>query len=56
MARYLKTPLFGLLFAGLLAFASLAGAAVDDSYTKSLLHLNGPNGYTTFTDESPQAS
>lgn len=26
--------------------------AVDDAYTKSLLHLNGANNSTTFTDES----
>ena len=26
--------------------------SVDDAYTKSLLHFNGANNSTTFTDES----
>ncbi len=40
MARYVSIPLAALLLAALLALAGPAGAAGDDCYTKSLLHLN----------------
>ena len=36
----------------LLALSAPAGAAVDDSYTNSLLHFTGADGSTTFIDES----
>lgn len=36
----------------LLALSAPAGAAVDDSYTKSLLHFTGANASSTFIDES----
>ncbi len=52
MSKYSSVFLAGLLLAVLLALAGPARAAVDDSYTKSLLHLNGADGGTTFTDES----
>jgi hypothetical protein len=39
MVSIIATPLIGL-------------ASIDDSYTKSLLHFNGADGSTTFTDES----
>jgi hypothetical protein len=45
-----------LLVTALLAFAipvfSMPTADVDDSYTKSLLHFDGADASTTFTDES----
>lgn len=41
-----------LLIAFSLTAVSVAKAVVDDSNTKSLLHFNGANNSTTFTDES----
>src|SRR6266487_3394688 len=49
--------LYSVLLVALVAWffsitAQHAYAAVDDSYTKSLLHFDGTNSSTTFTDES----
>ena len=41
-----------LLIFSLLILTTGALAAVDDSYTVALLHMNGDNNSTTFTDES----
>jgi hypothetical protein len=40
------------LLAAFLALAAPAWGVVDDNYTKSLLHLDGVDGSTTFTDEA----
>ena len=41
-----------LILVALLVYPIIAQAAVDDSYSVVLLHMNGSNGSTTFTDES----
>lgn len=41
-----------ILLIGLILTIIPANASVDDSYTVSLLHFNGTNNSTTFTDES----
>ncbi|MFB3885601.1 MAG: chitobiase/beta-hexosaminidase C-terminal domain-containing protein [Thermodesulfobacteriota bacterium] len=38
------------------AYSDTIDLAIADSYTKSLLHMNGADGSTTFTDDAPGGS
>jgi hypothetical protein len=44
--------LFLIILVALLSVPIISLASVDDSNTKALLHMNGADGSTTFTDES----